>query len=157
MSARAKGVFWPWPSLIEKLTSKKVIAALTGHPELEYSFHKLFEVLNEVLDEDIEDGELNDDSEVSSLNTDTSLPKLFAPFKNKARGWTVKSWAASSFIHQHFGLPKWWTKHIARFKGTQSIKAKLVSKFYCLWWTGCLHQPNKSKFREEWRRNIKYP
>ena len=52
--------------------SKKVIAALKGHPELEYSLHKLFEVLNEVLDEDIEDGELNDDSEVSSLNTDTS-------------------------------------------------------------------------------------
>ena len=69
--------------------SKKVIAALKGHPELEYSLHKLFEVLNEVLDEDIEDGELNDDSEVSSLNTDTRLPKLFAPFKDKARGWTV--------------------------------------------------------------------
>ena len=47
--------------------SRKVIAALKGHPELEYSLHKLFEVLNEVLDEDIEDEELNDDSEVSSL------------------------------------------------------------------------------------------
>ena len=72
--------------------SKKVIAALKGHPELEYSLHKLFEVLNEVLDEDIEDEELNDDSEVSSLyslNTGTRLPKLFAPCKDKARGWTV--------------------------------------------------------------------
>ena len=72
--------------------SKKVIAALKGHPELEYSLHKLFEVLNEVLDEDIEDEELNDDYEVSSLyflNTGTRLPKWFAPFKDKARGWTV--------------------------------------------------------------------
>ena len=73
--------------------------------------HKLFEVLNEVLDEDIEDEELNDDSEVSSLyslNTGTRLPKLFAPFKDKARGWTVneESLAASSFIHQHFWFRK---------------------------------------------------
>ena len=67
-----------------------MIAALKGHPELEYSLHKLFEVLNEVLEEDIEDGEVDDVLEVSSLNTDTRLPKLFAPFKDKARGWTVK-------------------------------------------------------------------
>ena len=33
--------------------TKKVIAALKGHPELEYSLHKLFEVLNEALDKDI--------------------------------------------------------------------------------------------------------
>ena len=72
------------------LTSRDQRKLLKGHPELENSLHKLFEVLNEVLDEDIEDGELNDDSEVSSLNTDTRLPKLFAPFKDKARGWTVK-------------------------------------------------------------------
>ena len=74
------------------LTSRDQRKLLKGHPELENSLHKLFEVLNEVLDEDIEDEELNDDSEVSSLyslNTGTRLPKLFAPFKDKARGWTV--------------------------------------------------------------------
>ena len=70
--------------------SKRVIAALKGNPELEYSLHKLFDILNEVLEDEIEDGEVNDDSEVASLNTDVTLPKLFAPFKDKSRGWTVK-------------------------------------------------------------------
>ena len=66
--------------------SKKVIAALKGNPELEYSLHKLFDILNEVSEDEIEDGEVNDDSEVASLNTDVTLPKLFAPFKDKSRG-----------------------------------------------------------------------
>ena len=73
--------------------SKRVIAALKGNPELEYSLHKLFDILKDVPEEDIEDGEVDEDlkEEVSSLNSIVSLPKLFAPFKDKSRGWTVKN------------------------------------------------------------------
>ena len=43
-----------------------MIAALKGNPELEYSLHRLFEILQDVPEEDIEDGEVNGGSNDSN-------------------------------------------------------------------------------------------
>ena len=81
---------------------------VSGFPSISF-FHRMLQFR---FDLQIEDGEVNGDSNdsnkgASSLNNVVTLPKLFAPFKDKSRGWT----AASPFVYQHFGIWKWWNKH----------------------------------------------
>ena len=69
--------------------SKNLIAGLRGSPELEYSLHQVFELSTRVADEDLEHEK--GEKGVYSLYNDLKLPKLFAPFKDKERGWNAKN------------------------------------------------------------------
>ena len=83
----------------------------------------------------IEDGEVNGDSndsneEESSLNNVVTLPKLFAPFKDKSWGWTVKNVEQQALLYiKVLGYGNGGTNTIGRFQKAQSSKAKVVPKF----------------------------
>ena len=52
--------------IVEIQGSQRVIAVLKGNPELEYFLHRLFEILQDLPEEDIEDGEVNGGSNDSN-------------------------------------------------------------------------------------------